>query len=349
MTKLLVYAALLIAYGHANPYSRISNPHSDVYDQYSDKTLGVNKAATEAQLYSSASSSSFSGYTSAASQSANKITLGVVHPGVDEVKSQITNLNSQQRVNTARADHNGQNYWWMNDNSPFKLNVQSSSGGASAGGASVGINNNKDNSDNDDHRNKSGDNIHGNPFLQGNINVVGSVNSKNQHDISKNPFFNGVASSGVSSSASSTSTKLHSIPNQFQQNYNTNFEGIQKVFIRFDHFSFYYSCSLLMYFIISSLQTSEREHDNGYFVQSINQENSKGGLSVSCSGNGKICIAKNLCINGYVSGSVRGLTQIKSDVSLSQLLKNISFPTVFFWSFITCSFFSSCVRKDIQY
>ncbi|KAK0083432.1 hypothetical protein PV325_008794 [Microctonus aethiopoides] len=293
MTKLLVYAALLIAYGHANPYSRISNPHSDVYDQYSDKTLGVNKAATEAQLYSSASSSSFSGYTSAASQSANKITLGVVHPGVDELKSQITNLNSQQKVNTARADHNGQNYWWMNDNSPFKLNVQSSSGGASAGGASVGINNNKDNSDKDDHRDKSGDNIHSNPFLQGNINVVDSVNSKNQHDISKNPFFNGVASSGVSSSASSTSTKLHSIPNQFQQNYNTNFEGIQK--------------------------TSEREHDNGYFVQSINQENNKGGLSVSCSGNGKICVAKNLCINGYVSGSVRGLTQIKSDDQLCDI------------------------------
>ncbi|XP_034951201.1 inactive serine protease scarface-like [Chelonus insularis] len=52
---------------------------------------------------------------------------------------------------------------------------------------------------------------------------------------------------------------------------------------------------------------------NAFLDQSASQQHVGSGFTVSCSGQGKICVASHLCINGYVSNSVKGLSQIRSD------------------------------------
>ncbi|XP_044014749.1 uncharacterized protein LOC122856913 isoform X2 [Aphidius gifuensis] len=121
-----------------------------------------------------------------------------------------------------------------------------------------------------------------------------------------NPFFNnaGVGSSQASAVATASASAS---ANSFSNGNSASTFGSNNQFVN----------SIPQVPQSTELPPYENDVPNKNYDQSYDnyeQQNIQSGfgLKLTCSGQGKICVAKNLCNNGYVSQNFQGLTQVRS-------------------------------------
>ncbi|XP_057333287.1 uncharacterized protein LOC130672649 isoform X2 [Microplitis mediator] len=322
--KMLIVLFATLASVSASPYSKISD--DDAYGQRIQKNpvvgnaYGQTFAASSASAHAGAYTSShgFASATAHANANANAAANADAYSGSNDQgyeqqadyghkgsDGQTQYHVSQQTENTHGSNaasgsgshaaggsgQKGSQYWWMNNNSPFdghKSNANTNynsasatSGSTSSGSAHFGSNPFLSNSGSSG---SSSQNYHGSSSGSHGTNAGHSNTASSGHkfDGSKNPFFgktNSQAHAGATASATASGHGSNVPPSKDIQ--------------------------------LPHVSTASK---NVFLDQSINQQESGNGLSVTCSGEARICVPKHLCNDGYVSASVQGLSQVRSDV-----------------------------------
>ncbi|XP_008553734.1 uncharacterized protein LOC103575657 [Microplitis demolitor] len=316
--KMLIVLFATLASVSASPYSKISDDNA--YGQRIQKNpvvgnaYGQSFAASSASAHAGAysSSNSFASATAHANANANAAANADAYSGSNDqgyeqqadygqtqyhVSQQTENAHGSYDASgsgshaAGESGHKGSQYWWMNNNSPFdghKSNANSNnnkdsvnSGSASSGSGHFGSNPFLSNSGSSGSSSQT--NYHGSSSVSHGTNAGHSNTGSSGHkfDASKNPFFsktNSQAHAGATASATASGHGSNVPPSKDIQ--------------------------------LPHVSTASK---NVFLDQSINQQESGNGLSVTCSGEARICVPKHLCNDGYVSASVQGLSQVRSD------------------------------------